>query len=130
GVEPARFAASPVLDFKLRIENANREECIHTIALRCQIRIEPARRAYLASEQRRLLDIFGEPARWAQTVHSMLWTHTNIVVPSFKGSTLVQLPAPCTFDFNVASVKFFSGLEDGDAPLRLLFSGTVFYEAK
>src|SRR5205085_6670006 len=80
GVEPARFAASPVLDFKLRIENTNREECIHTIALRCQIRIEPARRSYRASEQRRLLDIFGEPERWAQTVHSMLWTHTNIVV--------------------------------------------------
>ncbi len=129
GVESVRFAASPLLNFNLRIENADRDQPIHTIALRCQIRIEPTRRQYLQSEQRRLLDIFGEPERWAQTVHSMLWTHTNLVVPSFTGSTLVKLPAACTFDFNVASTKYFNGLEDGAVPLLLLFSGTVFYEA-
>jgi hypothetical protein len=130
GVEAARFAASPLLNFNLRIENQDRAQRIHTIALRCQIRIEPTRRRYRESEQHRLLDLFGEPERWAQTLHSLLWTHTNIVVPSFSGSTLVQLPAPCTFDFNVASVKFFNGLEDGDVPLLLLFSGTVFYEVE
>ena len=57
----------------------------------------------------------------------MLWTHTNIVVPSFIGSTEVDLPAPCTFDFNVASAKYFHALENGVVPLLLLFSGTVFY---
>jgi hypothetical protein len=129
GVEPARFAVSPLLNFKLRIENADREQAIQSIALRCQIRIEPTRRQYRQAEQQRLVDIFGQPERWAQTVHSMLWTHTNIVVPAFSGSTQVELPAPCTFDFNVASAKYFHALENGVAPLLLLFSGTVFYAA-
>ena len=129
GVEPARFAVSPLLNFKLRIENADREQAIQAIALRCQIRIEPTRRQYRQAEQQRLVDIFGQPERWAQTVHSMLWTHTNIVVPAFSGSTQVELPAPCTFDFNVASAKYFHALENGVAPLLLLFSGTVFYAA-
>jgi hypothetical protein len=126
-VESARFAVSPLLNFKLHIENANPEHAIQTIALRCQIRIEPTRRSYREAEQQRLADIFGQPERWAQTAHSMLWTHTNIVVPSFVERTEVELPAPCTFDFNVASTKYFHALEKGVVPLLLLFSGTVFY---
>jgi hypothetical protein len=43
---------------------------------------------------------------------------------------VVDLPVPCTFDFNVAAAKYLAGLEDGEAPLNLLFSGTVFYEAE
>ena len=31
------------------------------------------------------------------------------------------------FDFNVAATKYFYGLEGGEVPLTLLFSGTVFY---
>ena len=37
------------------------------------------------------------------------------------------MQVPCTFDFNVAATKYFAGLSDGDIPLLLLFSGTVFY---
>jgi hypothetical protein len=74
------------------------------------------------------LDLFGEPDRWSQTLRSLLWTHVNLVVPSFAGNTTtVDLPVPCTFDFNVASTKYFEGLEGGDIPLVFLFSGTVFY---
>jgi hypothetical protein len=58
----------------------------------------------------------------------MLWTHTSIVVPRFTDSILVDLPVPCTFDFNLAVTKYFHALEDGEAPLSLLFSGTVFHE--
>jgi hypothetical protein len=124
-VEAARYAAAPLLSFKLRIDS---DHPIHTIALRCQIRIEPTRRRYRESEQRRLLDLFGTPERWGTTLHSMLWTHANTVVPSFEKTVTVDLPAPCTFDFNVASAKYFSGLEEGEVPLSLLFSGTLFYE--
>ena len=74
-----------------------------------------------------MLDLFGEPDRWSQTLRSLLWTHANIVVPSFQGSTLADLPVPCTFDFNVAATKYFEGLTDGEIPLNLMFSGTVFY---
>ena len=34
---------------------------------------------------------------------------------------------PCTFDFSVATTKYFDGLTDGDIPIFLVFSGTVFY---
>lgn len=126
GVEAARFAAAPMLNFKLRIDAS---QPIHTIALRCQIRIEPTRRLYQETEKRGLIDLFGSPERWKETLHSMLWTHTNTVVPSFEATTVVELPAPCTFDFNVGSAKYFSGLQEGEVPLTLLFSGTVFYPA-
>ena len=43
---------------------------------------------------------------------------------------LVDLPVPCTFDFNVAATKYFYALEGGEAPLSLLFSGTVFHAAE
>lgn len=128
GAEAVPFAASPLLAFKLRLANAVSEEPIHTVALRCQIQIEAARRRYGAAEQERLLDLFGEPERWGQTLRTMLWTHTSIVVPPFTGHTVVDLPVPCTFDFNIAAAKYFAGLEDGEVPLNLLFSGTVFYE--
>ena len=39
----------------------------------------------------------------------------------------VDLPVPCSFDFNVAATKYFYGLEGGEVPLAFLFSGTVFY---
>lgn len=121
------FAVAPLLAFKLRISNKPADETIHTIALRCQIQLEVTRRHYLPEEQKRMLDIFGEPERWSHTLRSLLWTHANVVVPGFKESTLVDLPVPCTFDFNIAATKYFEGLQEGEIPLRLMFSGTVFY---
>ncbi|HEV2275492.1 MAG TPA: DUF6084 family protein [Acidobacteriaceae bacterium] len=124
----APFAAVPLLGFQLQIDNASPREAIHTIALRCQIQIEAGRRRYTPEEQHRMLDLFGEPDRWSQTLRSLLWTHVNLVVPAFEGSgTTVELPVPCTFDFNVAATKYFHGLAEGEIPLRILFSGTVFY---
>jgi hypothetical protein len=122
-------AASPLLAFKLRIANADAEETIQTVALRCQIQIETTKRHYNAEEQAQLLDLFGEPERWGNTLRAMLWTHASVIVTPFKGSALVELPVPCTFDFNVAATKYFAGLEGGEVPLNLMFSGTVFYEA-
>ncbi len=122
-------AASPLLSFKLRITNTDADEPIHTVALRCQIQIEATRRRYHEREQERLLDLYGAPERWGQTLRTTLWTHTSMVMTAFQGSTLVELPVPCTFDFNVAATKYFAGLEEGEVPLLLLFSGTIFYEA-
>jgi hypothetical protein len=39
----------------------------------------------------------------------------------------VDIPVSCSFDFNVAATKYFHGLTDGDIPLCVMFSGTVFY---
>jgi hypothetical protein len=128
GVSVVSFAAAPTLAVRLQISNAAANETIHTIALRCQIQIEVTRRRYAPEEQRRLLDLFGDPERWSQTLRSLLWTHANVVVPGFAGaSAVVDLHVPCTFDFNVAATKYFEGLTDGDIPLCVMFSGTVFY---
>lgn len=127
GVQVVANAATPLLAFKLRLSAANPEQVIHTVALRCQIQLEVTRRKYSAEDQERLLDLFGEPSRWGQTLRSLLWTHANLVVPKFTGSTLVDLPVPCSFDFNVAATKYFEGLAEGDVPVCLQFSGTVFY---
>ena len=126
-VEVAKFSASPQIALKLRLTNANPAETIHSVALRCQIQIEVTRRRYTAEDQEKLRDLFGEPDRWSQTLRNLLWTNVNLNVPPFQGSTVVDLPVPCTFDFNVGATKYFHGLGDGDVPLCVMFSGTVFY---
>ncbi len=130
GAEAVPFAAAPMLAFKLRLTNTPASETIHTLVLRAQIQIEVARRHYSPEEQAQLLDLFGEPDRWGQTLRSMLWTHASVVVPGFKQQTVADLLVPCTFDFNVAATKYFHGLKDGDLPLMFLFSGTVFYQSE
>jgi Family of unknown function (DUF6084) len=129
-VAPVPYAAAPTLSFKLRVTSTNREEVIHSMVLRAQIHIEVTRRHYTAEEQARLSDLFGEPARWGQTLKTMLWTHVAPNVPGFQGETTVEIPVPGTFDFNVASTKYFHGLSEGDLPLNFLFSGTVFYRGE
>ena len=125
--EPQRFTVAPTLLFKLRITNAVDNETIHSVALRCQIQLEVARRQYTAEDQNQLRDLFGETERWGQTLKTMLWTHASVVAPAFQDTVVVDLPVPCTFDFNVAATKYFHGLAEGDVPLCFLFSGTVFY---
>jgi hypothetical protein len=128
--EPIPYAAAPLLAFKLRVARTGMDQApIHSILLRCQIRIEPTQRRYGPQEQERLFDLFGKPEDWNRSLRSMLWTHTSVIVPTFIGSTVVDLPVPCTFDFNVAATKYFYALDKGEVPLLLLFSGTIFYEA-
>lgn len=127
--EPVRFAAAPLLALKLRVSNAQPEEQIHTVALRVQVQIDAARRRYSSREKEQLLDLFGEPGGWSRTLRSLLWTHANLLIPAFTGSTTAELHLPCSFDFNAAATKYFNGVKEGDIPLSLLFSGTVFYAA-
>jgi Family of unknown function (DUF6084) len=124
-VEP--YAAIPTLRFALHVINATPALAVENVMLNCQIRIEPARRPYGALEHERLADLFGAPERWGQTLQSFLWTHVNVTAPRFEHDCTVALPVPCSFDFNIAATKYFDGLTDGEAPLALLFSGSVFY---
>jgi Family of unknown function (DUF6084) len=121
------FAAVPMLAFRLRVDNTSRAEGIHSIALHAQIQIETPKRRYSAAEQERLLDLFGEPQRWSQTLRPMLWTHADLTVPAFSDSIATDLRVPCSFDFNLAATKYFYGLFEGDIPLIFLFSGSCFY---
>ncbi len=73
-------------------------------------------------------DLFGEPERWSRTVRPLLWMNTSVAVPGFTDNILVDLQLPCTFDFNVATTKYFHALNSGEIPLSVMFSGTVFYK--
>lgn len=119
-------AATPQLLFKVRVTNSDPAP-IHSIALRAQVQIEPVRRRYTAAEQANLKELFGEPERWSKSLHPLLWANASVNVTAFTGSTVIETPVPCTFDFNVAMTKYIYGLENGDLPTSLLFSGTVFY---
>lgn len=122
---PVAHAAIPTLAITLRITEQT-GAMVDSIALRCQIRIEPQRRRYSDAEAARLLELFGETPRWGDTLRPFLWTHVMTLVGGFSGSTTVDLHVPCTYDFDVAAAKYLHGLDDGEIPLLLLFSGTVF----
>jgi hypothetical protein len=126
GAEVQEFAAVPSLLFKLRVENLE-DEPIRSVALNTQIRIAATQRHYDAMEQERLLELFGEPSRWKDTLRSLHWTHTTLQVSAFSGRTVADLPVPCTYDLEVVAAKYFYALEDGEVPLEFLFSGAVFY---
>ena len=91
--EVAPFAAAPLLVFKLGIADADADAEIRAVNLTCQVKIEVARRHYGAHEHERLADLFGEPERWSQTLHSLLWTFTAAGVPAFRGSTSSTSPS-------------------------------------
>src|SRR6201985_1046827 len=116
------FAASPTIAFQLQVANTPQDQAIHTIALNCQIQIEVTRRRYSSEEQQQMLDLFGEPNRWSQTLRNLLWTNVSVILPGFKGSTQTDLRVPCSFDFNIAATKYFEGLGGGEIPLNMMFS--------
>ena len=122
------YAVVPTLLVRVRIEELSGED-IHALALRAQVRIEPQRRRYDDAEERGLLDLFGARERWNETMKPFLWMHASAMVPGFTGHTEVELALPCTYDFEVAGAKYLQALGDGDVPLVLLFSGTVFTKA-
>lgn len=129
GAEAVAHAAAPLIALKLRITNLPAAEAIHTLTLRCQVQIEPAKRRYAPEEQEKLLDLFGEPERWSRTLKPLLWMNTSVAVPAFTDNLLVDLQLPCTFDFNVAATKYFHALNNGEIPVCVMFSGTAFYSS-
>lgn len=128
-VQPERYAAAPTLLFRLQV-NAPAEQRVRAIALRCQIRIEPQRRGYGEQEAERLLELFGERGRWGDTLKPFQFANTSTVVASFTGNTEVDVTVPCSYDMEVATGRYFHGLEDGEIPFILLFSGTVFKDGE
>ena len=128
GARADATALAPTLQLGLRI-TTDGDRAVQSILLRCQIRIEPERRRYDDREQAALVELFGVPSRWSETVTTFLLTHVTLPVAGFAGSTLVELPVEISYDLEVAVGKYFNALRDGDVPLLLLFSGTVFYRA-
>ncbi|GAB2782016.1 DUF6084 family protein [Streptomyces chlorus] len=125
GVRADPYAAGPTLVFRLRI-TASPGTRVHALALRCQIRIEPARRGYGDAEAEALADLFGERSRWGSSLHPVQFAHVPVMVQGFTGETETDLVVPCTYDMDIASSRYFHALEEGEVPLLMLFSGTAF----
>ena len=71
-----------------------------------------------------LTELFGDTPRWGDTLRPFLWTHVSTMVTGFTGSTEIDLPVECTYDFEVAAAKYLHGLDtgwlarDGQLPVR------------
>jgi Family of unknown function (DUF6084) len=125
GAHAEPYAVAPSMSLTLRIAETTGIK-VDAIALRCQIRIEPTRRRYSDAEAERLNDLFGDTQRWADTLKPLQFTTVSMMVPGFTGSTELDLPVMLSYDLEIGSTRYFAGLEDGEVPLLLLFSGTVF----
>jgi hypothetical protein len=119
------YTVGPQLTARLQVEEST-EAVIHAIALRCQVRIEPQRRPYSKADEAELLGLFGDRSRWRDTLRPFPWMHCAAMVQGFSGACEVDLPMPCTYDFEVTGSKYLHALRDGFIPLLLLFSGTIF----
>ncbi|MFD9389342.1 DUF6084 family protein [Streptomyces sp. NPDC060000] len=125
GVRADRYAAGPTLVFRLRVTAADSAR-VHALALRCQIRIEPARRGYGSAEADGLADLFGERSRWGSTLKPVQFAQVPLMVPGFTGETEADLVVPCTYDMDIAATRYLDALTEGEVPLLMLFSGTAF----
>jgi len=125
GARAERYAVAPTLSLTLRISETD-GIAVDAIALRVQIRILPHLRRYSDDEAVRLVELFGDQSRWADTLKPMQFMMLTAMVPGFTGSIEQDLPVPCTYDLEIAHTKYFNALDDGEIPLLLLFSGTVF----
>ena len=112
--EPRVSILAPSMSFALRIAETSGQK-VEAIALRCQIRIEPARRRYSDAEAERLNDLFGETQRWADTLKPLQFTTVSVMVPGFTGSTELDLPVMLSYDMEIGATRYFAGLEEGDA---------------
>lgn len=126
GSRPEPYAAGPSIQLDLRVDDGTGRR-VHAIALRVQVRIDPRGRRYTSSETDRLTDLFGEAHRWGETLNPLQLATVPVMVGSFTGSTTLAVNVPLTYDLDVASGRYFTGLDGGHVPLVLLFSGTLFY---
>jgi hypothetical protein len=120
------YAAVPTLRFRVRVERVGGGP-IRSIALNAQLRIAATRRAYDERARGSLVELFGRADQWARGLRSLPWANVTVNVPPFEDSTVAELPVTCTYDFEVASAKYFHALDEGEIPLEVLFSGTIFY---
>jgi hypothetical protein len=125
GARPEPYALAPTIVFRLRATEPS-AAAVHALVLRVQVRVEPQRRGYAAGEAEALVELFGEPSRFAETLRPFPLAQLSTATGGFVGETELELSLPCTYDFEVAATKYLAALADGVVPLAFLFSGTVF----
>jgi hypothetical protein len=122
-----RHAAVPTLRFVLSVGTVGAAAQVRSVALNVEVRIAATRRRYVEAERDKLVDLFGPSEEWGRNLKTLHWTNLTVQVPSFTGTTEIELPITCTYDLEVSASRYFDALEDGEVPLEFLFSGTVFY---
>jgi hypothetical protein len=118
-------AAAPTLRFALALDAGG--AAVRSLTLDVQVRIAARERRYDADEQALLADLFGDPSRWGRTLRTLPWLRATLVVAPFDDATTAFLDVPCTYDFEVTAARYLAALGDGEIPLELLFSGTLFH---
>jgi hypothetical protein len=126
GAARMEYAAVPTLAFQIGIREAGGGP-IRAVVLDVQLQIAARRRAYDSATHARLFEVFGPASSWGTTLRTLLWSRSTLQVPPFTGATTAELAVPCSYDMEVLASKYFDALDDGEVPLELLFSGTVFY---
>jgi hypothetical protein len=117
-------AATPQLALKLKVSS---DLAVRGLALTVKVRIAAQRRRHSTDEVMRLTELFGPYEQWSRSLGPVPWTQGVVNVGPFEESTVVEVPLPCSYDFEIASAKYLAALEDGRVPLELLFSGALFY---
>jgi hypothetical protein len=121
-----RHSAAPQLNLLLRIERLGGGP-VRSILLDVQVQIAARRRPYSGAEQVALSELFGTPDRWGTTLRTLLWARSTVVIAPFTDATDATLAVPCSYDLEASAANYLSGLEDGEVPLELLFTGSIFY---
>jgi hypothetical protein len=130
GIEPASRGLTPLLNFNFKITNSPADQLIDAVLLNAQIQIQCPQRAYSPKEKQNLVELFGPPEMWGQSLRNRLWAQTNATVCAFRGEAEAAFQVPCTFDLTIAATKYIYALEDGEVSLLFLFSGSVFSRSK
>ena len=120
GAEPAARGLTPLLHFKLEITSTPPTERIYALILQAQLQIQCPQRRYNDQEKEKLLELFGTPDRWGQTLRNKLWTHTGASLGQFSGRAETVLAVQCTYDLNVIATKYFQALETGEVSLAAM----------
>lgn len=128
GAEALPRAAAPTVALRLAVSRVAGAP-VRSATVGVRVDIAPARRGYDEAAERRLAELFGPPDAWGTTLRGIGWARTTVLVGPFDDRTVVELPLPCSYDFEVAAAKYLEALRDGEIPLDLMFSGSVLYDA-
>ncbi|HVW28729.1 MAG TPA: DUF6084 family protein [Polyangiaceae bacterium] len=129
GARAVEHAATPSLALGVGV-SAGAGVLVDAVLLRSAVRIEVARRPYDPGERERLREVFGSDGAWARSPKSLLWAQATSVVPGFEGETAVDVIVPCGFDFAAQATRYLHALAEGDVPVTVQFSGTVFHRTE
>ena len=126
--EAASFSASPQIVLHVEVRAGSPDDRVQSILLRSATRIEAGARTHSLEERARLEELFGDEGVWARSSRSLLWGQVAVVVPGFQGTTTIEVHLPCSYDLGAAAAKYLHGLTEGEVPITVQFSGTLFRE--